>query len=264
MVLSKQIAVSTYKDFPMIYEYGRIMMIRIVVCDDKLTELNIVKSYLHDFKQKYPSLDIRSYSSSLELKNDVLSIQSTDIFLLDIVMPNFSGIEIGQLIREHNKDACIIFFTTSKDYALDAYGVKALQYLVKPIKKEDLFDAIKKGITLANKKDRYYYIATKSAIIPVKIKDIKYIEYRDHFLYFYVNDKTYISKFFRQSFEIAIKDLFEHPEFLQTHRAYLINMRHVEKLLTSSFYLTNNQIIPISKNRLNEVRKTYMNYLLRG
>lgn len=239
-------------------------MIRIIVCDDKLTELNIVKNYLHDFKQKYPSLDIHSFSSSLELKNDIQTIQSTDIFLLDIVMPDFSGIEIGQLIREYNKDACIIFFTTSKDYALDAYGVKALQYLVKPIKKEDLFDAIKRGIILANKKDRYYSIATKSAIIPVKIKDIKYIEYRDHFLYFYVNDKTYISKFFRQSFEIAIKDLFDHPEYLQTHRAYLINMRHVEKLLTTSFHLNGDHMIPISKSRLGEVRKAYMNYLLKG
>lgn len=239
-------------------------MIKIVVCDDTLTEINKIDHLLAEFNANFLSIDYRVYSSSLELSQNSKIIESTDIFLLDIVMPDITGIDLGKLIRSKNKDASIIFLTTSKDYALDAYGIQALQYLVKPVIKEELYDAIQKGIVYANKKERYYSIQTRSDLIPVKVNDIKYIEYKEHFLHFYVNDKILISKFYRSAFEIAIHDLFEHEDFILAHRAYLVNMCHVKKMDSTSFEMDNHHIVPISKSRLAFTRKTYMDFLLRG
>jgi DNA-binding LytR/AlgR family response regulator len=239
-------------------------MIRIVICDDTQSEIEQIKHLLIDFESRYLTIIVKTYTDALALSQDIETIQTTDIFLLDIVMPTVSGVDLGKQIREQNKEASIIYITTSSDYALDAFGVSALQYLIKPITKESLFDALKKAITISNKKDRYFSIQTRTELIPVKINDIKYVEYKDHFLYFFLNDQTIKSKFFRSTFEEAIQTLFKEKNFILTHRAFLINMTHINKMNSNAFEMDNKALVPISKSRLNEVRRIYMHFLIRG
>jgi len=239
-------------------------MIKIAICDDQPIELNKVHELLKEFSLTIRPIDIKIYASSVELSTDFHTLETTDIFLLDIVMPELSGIELGKMIRNKHKDANIIIFTTSSDFALDAFGIQALQYLVKPVNKLVLYDAIKKAIILASKKERYFSIQTRNETIVVKINDIKYVEYMDHFLYFHLNDKIITSKFFRVAFDVAIRELFEHNDFSQVHRAYLINFRHVKKMKATTFEMDNNKSVPISKSRITQARNSYLKYLLKG
>lgn len=237
-------------------------MLKIIVCDDQVIELNKINELLAEFNASFLSIHISLFTSSLKLSQDIEAIQSTDVFLLDIVMPHLSGIDLGKLIRIHNKDASIIFLTTSTDFALDAYSVEALQYLIKPVQKDNLFQAIKKSAVLASKKESYFQIQTRSEVIPVKTNDIKYIEYKDHVLYFCVNDDIIKSKFYRLSFTSLIPELFNHKDFIMTHRAYLVNMKHVNKIHPQTFEMDNLQQIPISSNKKTQVRNAYMNFLI--
>jgi DNA-binding LytR/AlgR family response regulator len=239
-------------------------MIEIVVCDDDEIELSNVKRLLTAFHHEGVTMNVTYFQGSSQLCNDVARIKNTDIFLLDIVMPEHTGIELGKLIREHNKEATIIYLTSSNDYALDAYGLKALDYLLKPIHQEDLFHTLNHALSFSNKTIKYFTIQTRDAFISVKIDDIKYVEYRDHVLYFSLEDKVIKSKFFRSSFELTIPSLFENDQFTLSHRAYLVNMNHIKMMQYDGFIVDNDDFVPISKNRISEVRKQYMNFCLRG
>jgi len=239
-------------------------MIKVVVCDDSPFELKQIETLLTTFVNEVSSLDLKYYNQSVLLGEDIKTLTTTDIFLLDIVMPDVSGIALGKKIRTLNEKAVIIFLTTSKEYALDAYGIQALQYLLKPIQKNDLFDALKKALVLIDKQEQYYSIQTRTEIMPVRVSDIKCVEYRDHVLYFTVGHKVVKSKFYRTTFDVAVQSLFEQTSFVLSHRSYLVNMDHVGKMTNDGFILNNHDFVPISKNRLLAVRKIYMNYYLRG
>lgn len=239
-------------------------MIKIVLCDDQIQELDKIKELLAVYKADFFSIDIKTFLSSSELSHDISTIESTDIFLLDIVMPHTSGIELGRLIRTYNKEASIVFLTTSTDYALDAYGLEAIQYLLKPVDKQSLFSAINKAVRLVNKNEQHHLIDTIDEVLPVRINEIKYVEYKDHVLYFCVNNELIRSKFYRLPFTSVIQELFEHKDFISPHRSFLVNMQHINKIHTQSFELDNQQHIPISKNRKTTVRSAYMNFLIKG
>ena len=239
-------------------------MIKVVVCDDHVQELEKITLFLEEFSRKVFPLNIQTFSSSLALSHDEAIVLTTDIFFLDIVMPELSGIELGKIIRKQRKDAIIVYFTTSKDFALDAYGVQALQYLLKPVRKQDLYDTLKNAMVLIKRNERYYLIQTRSEQIPVKINDIQFVEYKDHFLHFYLSNKVITSKFYRDPFSIALETLFNDAHFIQTHRAFLVNMDHVDTMHQHSFKMNNQAIVPIAKSRLLHVRKYYIDYLLKG
>jgi len=65
-----------------------------------------------------------------------------DIYILDIIMSNFSGIETAKEIRAFDKNSPIVFLTSSPEFALEGYKVKALNYVLKPASKEKLFETL--------------------------------------------------------------------------------------------------------------------------
>lgn len=62
-----------------------------------------------------------------------------DLFLLDIIMPHMSGIALAQNIRKRSKRAKLVFLTTSREYGIEAIGMKASGYLLKPIQEQAFF-----------------------------------------------------------------------------------------------------------------------------
>jgi DNA-binding LytR/AlgR family response regulator len=239
-------------------------MIKLVVCEDNKAEMTYIKTLLSNDLKKQLDLDISFFDNPLLLSNDLKRIDQTDVFLLDILMPQYSGIELGRLIRLHNPKAVIIYLTTSKEYALDAYEISALRYLIKPVDKDSLLDALKTATYLVDRKKVRYQIQTRTELMTVNLADILWVEYRDHVLYYNIAGTIIKSKFYRTTFEEATKSLFEHQAFVLSHRSYLVNMAHVSKMVTDGFIMTNQTFIPISKNRRTLVRKQYLDYTLRG
>ncbi len=239
-------------------------MINITVCDDQANELKKVQAYLNEYSKVKKTLEIKVFSSSTALLEQPNVMANTDIFLLDIVMPNVSGVELGMHIRALWKDCVIVFLTTSKDYALDAYGLKALDYLVKPVDKQLLFETIDKASRYLDKKEQFYVIQAKNGIVKVKYDDILWVEYKDHVLYFTLKGGVIKSKFYRVAFNLALEELFAHSDFVHPHRAFLVNMHHIKKVTTSDLKMSNAKTVPVSKNKLSETRNTYMRFLLKG
>ena len=122
-------------------------MYHIALCDDEESELdkaeNMLKSYQEQNREC--SFSIERFISADDLLWKVKENEyMPDLLLMDIYMPRKLGIEAAKELREMGNECRIIFLTTSKEYALEAFRVDAVQYLVKPVSEEELFSVLNK------------------------------------------------------------------------------------------------------------------------
>lgn len=80
-----------------------------------------------------------------------------DIYILDIIMPELNGIQLGMEIRKKDNDSIIIFLTSSAEYGVDSYSISAKDYILKPYTEEALFSALDKAVaSMSIEKTRRY------------------------------------------------------------------------------------------------------------
>ena len=131
-------------------------MISVAICDDELQELERAHAFLSGYLQEHPQYEITiySFSASLELLSYVAQHGGFDILLLDIYMTGILGTDVARELRHLGDDCEIIFLTTSREHAIDAFEVDAAQYLVKPYEKSQIFAAFDKVIKRKNVEQR--------------------------------------------------------------------------------------------------------------
>ena len=127
-------------------------MINIAICDDESQELERAHSLLTRYIQEHPQYEItiHSFSAPLELISYVAEKGGFDVLLLDVYMAGMLGTETARELRQLGDDGEIIFLTTSRDHAIDAFEVNAAQYLVKPYVELQIFAALDKVIKRQN------------------------------------------------------------------------------------------------------------------
>lgn len=108
---------------------------KVVICDDSIEDLCKIEKLLIKYKEWNANVDfeIEKYSDASRLYQKINKNGLADIYILDMIMSSKSGIDIGNHIRSMDDKSVIIYITSSEDFALDAYGVYAIRYLVKPV-----------------------------------------------------------------------------------------------------------------------------------
>lgn len=119
-------------------------MLRLCVCDDNDEELFTVRALIDEFAERYPQPPYRRpiLMTPVPCWKPWRKSGRYDLFLLDIIMPHMSGIELAQNIRKRSKRAKLVFLTTSREYGIEAIGMKASGYLLKPIQEQAFFDTV--------------------------------------------------------------------------------------------------------------------------
>lgn len=139
-------------------------MISIAICDDQLEELQRAHGFLTRYVQEYPEYDITitSFTAPLELLSHVEEYGGFDILLLDVYMAGMLGTDAARELRQIDDKGEIIFLTTSRDHAMDAFEVDAAQYLVKPYTESTIFSALDKVLNRI-KVERRHLITLKTS-----------------------------------------------------------------------------------------------------
>ncbi len=240
-------------------------MIRIAVCDDIRAELEEITQIIRDYGTQHPDqeLTVYSFSSPYALLGAVENGQFHDIYILDIVMPRISGIELGQYIRSHNNACAIIFCTITPEYALDSYCVQAQNYLVKPIRKDSMIQALEQALQrLRHDHAKGISIHTPGGQSFIPFYQIVYLELSNRRILFHLTNGDAIqSLLLRGSFEAALADLLTEPRFLHPHKSFVVNMEHIAKQRGSSLVMDTGACVPISMRRRSAVIRQYFNYL---
>ena len=154
-------------------------MIRIAICDDELQELERIYNILIEYIQKYPQYEatIHSFSAPLELLSYVTEHGGFDILLLDIYMDGMLGIDVARELRQLGDNGEIIFITTSRDHAIEAFEVEAVQYLIKPYTEMAIFAVLDKVMQRIHR-DRSVIVTLKTSegIVRLAIREVVFTE----------------------------------------------------------------------------------------
>lgn len=237
-------------------------MLKIAICDDQIQELNRIDLLLNEYLvAENLTAEIKKYFHPDELLS-VIESESFHIYILDIVMPMVSGLELGNEIRRFDRESQIIYATTESEFALNAYAVNPLNYLIKPIDKMKLWDTL----SLATSKidlteDHSFTVKTHDSLRVINLSDILCCEYRSHVVVFTLkNNEEIISRTIRENFTDYIAPILNNRHFLKCHTSFIVNMRMVERFSKESFTLRGGKTVPIAKGQYTTVRDAFMDY----
>ncbi len=239
-------------------------MLQIAICDDQPRELEIINAYITEYLVTHAlEAEIKKFSHPDKLLS-AIEAESFHLYLLDIVMPMVSGIELGKEIRRLDREAQIIYVTTEPQFALQAYAASPINYLIKPIDQQQLFDTLTLAISKTDlSEERTVTIKTTNGLRILKLSDILCCEYRSHAVIFTLtNGEEAVSRTIRESFAEYSMPVLKDARFLQCHSSYLINMRRVERFAKDCFTLRGGKVVPIAAKQYPAVRETYMDYLM--
>lgn len=243
-------------------------MLRIAICDDDVKELENTYKMVSDFAEEKPEIDfyIRRFQSVYDMFECIDMGIAFNIYILDIIMPLMNGIDVGAKIREKDENAIIIYLTTSTDYAIKSYSVFAFQYLLKPVKQAELFNFLGKALDkITFETAKSYPVKTKQGVTAVRLNKIMFIEYYNHIMKFNLSDGNVItSVIMREPFDELILEILKDYRFIKPHVSFVLNLSFVRDIAKKDFVLKNNALIPISKNNYIEIKKQYIDFLLKG
>lgn len=239
-------------------------MLKIAICDDQTTELATLEALVKEYSiTNCPNAEIAAFSHPDALLT-ACEKRSFHIFLLDMVMPMVNGLELGREIRRTSTDAQIIYITTEPGFALDAYAVNPLHYLLKPVDKARLFAALDLAAEkMDHGEELTITIKTKNGLRTISTDMIALCEYKRHaVLYTLINSETIETTTIPDSFAEHIAPLLRDKRFIQPHAAFAVNMSLVERLDKSGFTLKGGAFVPVSGKQYTAVRNAYMSYRL--
>lgn len=239
-------------------------MLRIAVCDDMRDELQNIAMLTNQYlSANNLDAEMTEFFHPYELLNAVKTM-SFHVYILDIVMPMVNGLELGREIRRLDREAQIIYVTTEPQFALQAYAANPINYLIKPIDKQQLFDTLTLAISKAViVEDQTFTVKTADSLRVIKLSDIACCEYRSHAVRFTLaNGMDVVSLTIRESFPEYCAPILRDRHFLQCHTSYVINMRHTERFARDSFTLCCGKMVPIAAKQYPAVRDAYMDYLM--
>ena len=221
---------------------------------------HLLKKYCGDIK-------LLASCASGEEASAILLQQSPDILFLDIEMPDMNGFQL--LEKFPHPHFAVVFTTAYNEYALKAIKQSALDYLLKPIDKDELVIAVQKarenkaGKTVSNfenlfdilnkTKDKRFAVPTLEGLLMINAADILFCESDSAYckLYFINQAKPLvISKTLKD-----IEKVLEGGDFFRIHHSYLINMKCFRKYVRGEggeVIMNNGQHLPVSRTRKQE------------
>lgn len=239
-------------------------MLHIAICDDIPDQLALISDLAYEYINTHSlDADIRQF-----LHPDALLVvcetESFHIYLLDIVMPMVSGLELGQSIRRLSQEAQIIYTTTEPGFALDAYAVNPLHYLIKPINKQELFHALELAASKVDYgKEATITVKTKDGLRTLSVGGIICCEYCRHtVIYTLLGGEQVETTTISGSFSEHIVPVLKDKRFLQPHASFAVNMNWVKKLTREGFLLRHGVFVPVSARQFTAVRNAYLDYRL--
>jgi two-component system, LytTR family, response regulator len=207
-------------------------------------------------KNEFPDLEITSVSDSVESAKKNLAASPPDILLLDVELGDGNAFDLLNNIMLINTK--IIFITAYRDYAIKAIKNNAVDYILKPVKREEFLQAMTKAVSISEKSQRQVLqtpseekirLKTSSEIINLEISRIIRCEADSNYTIFYLTDhsKLVISRTL-QEFERLLSG----NGFLRIHHKHLINPMHLKQYIKGQggeVIMSDNSAVKVSIRR---------------
>lgn len=233
-------------------------MLNIGLCDDEPKALESLRILVADYcGQRRIPFDIHCFRSGEELLDTVKKGQAFDLLFLDIYMGDSDGIAVARGIREYDKACSIIFATNSRSHAINGYGVRALQYLLKPLVAEEVVSALDQAIeALPEKTKQFVQVKNRQGMYRILLSDIVFAESSAKVVTIHTLKDGNVSFYDRlDNFNLQCGD----ERFLRCHKSFLVNLDFVYAFADNTFILKTGEEIRISISA-SEAKKIFTMY----
>ena len=233
-------------------------MLRAIIVDDEAPARSELKFLLGELG----SVDVVAEAASVREAIEKLKEYQCDAMFLDINMPEANGLQLANALQHLRYPPAVVFVTAYSEFALDAFKVNAIDYLVKPVESDRLAQAVAR----VQENVALHAQAQHSERIPVEkggkkiliaIDKIRFVMARDDYAYLQTDTDRYFSTVSLAQLE---KRLDGHG-FFRVHRGYLVNLamvEGVEPVSGGTLLLTLNGVedkIPVSRRRVSALKK---------
>jgi two-component system, LytTR family, response regulator len=223
-----------------------------IIIDDEPIAIKVIQEHL----EKFENIEcINGYTKAIDAI-EILNTENVDLLFLDINMPGISGIEFLKSLSNPPK---VIFTTAYRNFAVDAFELDAIDYLVKPISFERFLKGINKFLSHTqpkqeagnkiNEQKDYIVLKADKKNYKIKFSEILFMESLDNYIKIYTTDFSIICY---ESLTAIEKELSN--DFIRIHRSYIINLTKID-IFTSSFVEIGERKFTIGRNYKDSVLK---------
>lgn len=231
----------------------------IAICDDEALQLKLLSNYcLNWCKNEEIKCNISTFSSGEAFLFSYEDNPTFDIILLDIQMKELNGMDLAKTLRKAKDPAALIFITGLKDYVFEGYQVQAIDYLLKPIEENRLYEALGSAYSYLSKasKDNFLLLQQNNQVIKLPVASIILMESQGHNTKIYTEAAVYLSNEGISSYERKLSK----SSFFKCHRCYLINIAKITAITKTEVHLEESHIIPIARGKWEELNKAFLSF----
>ena len=237
-------------------------MLKIAICDDRKEDRDRMNQYVQQFcQERRLRAEIKVFDHPDDL---ILSCEKLrpHIYILDIVMPMVNGIQAARELRWNQPDAQIIFATSEESFALESFDVNPVNYILKPVKREKLFETLDLAMKRIHlEEENTVTIKVKGGYRTIHLGDIMYLDYRNHVVsYHLLLGETISTSTLRIGFAEYLMQNHEEDNIVLCHESVAVNIQSIDKLTKTDVMVRNREILPMAKSRYAQVAEKYMNY----
>lgn len=247
--------------------------LKAVIIDDSAQARKLLRLMLLELA---PNINCVGEAENVDDGLTLVEKEQPDAVFLDIEMPGKTGLQLAEILLERNFKGNVVFTTAYNSYAIKAFRLSAVDYLLKPIQEEHLVEAVTKlhlkqdqinnevklqalTYNLDNNQSNVLCLPLQGGNEFIPFDEIIYLEADGSYVRVNCLNGRYrlISKNLKY-FENILDDV---PQFLRTHRSYLVNLRFLAfySRSESALHLKNDVKIPISRERKQKVMSTINN-----
>lgn len=240
---------------------------KVIIIDDEPKARNLLQILISENCTRITEM---FFAEDLLTGVAIIKKEQPQIVFLDIEMPEHSGLEIMDFIPENQRNFEIIFTTAYSEYAVQAFKLSAIDYLLKPIRSDKLKEAVNKAVTNIGKSQIHLKLdELKKSLsasnfnkigLPVS-EGIKFVNFND--IIMLKADGMYTTIYIQNSKEILISKPLKHfvellsniPEFYKPHRSFFINLKYIKEYTKKDggyIVMDNNETVSISKDKKEE------------
>lgn len=209
----------------------------VLIVDDEF----LARKLLTEYVSKIDFLNLVDTCSDATKAMEILNDTPVDILLLDIQMPDISGIEMIKYLN-NNKPA-IILTTAYSEYAVDAFSLGVVDYLLKPFDYARFLQAINKVITLSSAEsldasNDYLMVKADYKLYKVNFEDLLFIEGQHEYVTFHTKTKRITALYSLKNLEETLpKD-----RFVRTHKSFIVSIKNIEDIDKTIVTVAGNKI----------------------
>ena len=235
-------------------------MLKIAVCDDEQLYLDKTRAMLDQYAAEHDvEITVEAFLNPSALLDSIEAGERHDIYLLDIYMPGVSGMSVATDLRSKGVRSPIIFLTSSTEHAVEAFGVDATHYLLKPYTQQNFFAAMDKAMqSISSHAEESIVLKIDGEYRNVTVDHILYCEAANNYQRLWMKDSDTL--LVRMTASELYDMLVGFDSFYRCGRAYILNLNHVKKVTANSAVLKTGVELPLPHSAVAPLRSAFFNH----